>query len=185
MCIACEVEFSFIVLETNHNFSKSGTDMPSFNRRQFLTLTTIAAATASLGLLPGAAMAAKPQIFTGLVEGLAVAGYDPVAYFTQGKPVEGSADHSIMHEGAEWRFSNAENKALFEANPVKYAPQYGGYCAYAVSQGYTAKGEPDVWKIVDDRLYLNFSRGVQRRWEKDVPGHIAKGDSNWPKVLAN
>ncbi|MEH6726530.1 MAG: YHS domain-containing (seleno)protein [Hyphomicrobiales bacterium] len=159
--------------------------MPSFNRRQFLTLTTSAAIATSLGLFSSSAFAAKPEIFTGLVKGVAVAGYDPVAYFTMGKPVKGSAEHSLMHEGAEWRFSSADNKALFEANPAKYAPQYGGYCAYAVSQGYTAKGEPDVWKIVDDRLYLNFNRGVQRRWEKDVPSHISKADGNWPNVLTN
>jgi len=159
--------------------------MPSFNRRNFLTLTASAAVAASLGLVSSSAFAAKPQIFTGLVKGVAVAGHDPVAYFTQGKPVKGSTDHSLVHEGAEWRFSSADNKAMFEANPAKYAPQFGGYCAYAVSQGYTAKGEPDVWKIVDDRLYLNFNRGVQRRWEKDIPGHIAQGNGNWPKVLTN
>lgn len=159
--------------------------MPSFNRRNFLTLTASAVAVASVGLISGSAFAAKPEIFTGLVKGVAVAGHDPVAYFTQGKPVEGSEDYSLVHEGAEWRFSSADNKAMFEANPAKYAPQFGGYCAYAVSQGYTAKGEPDVWKIVDDRLYLNFSRGVQRRWEKDIPGYIVKGNGNWPKVLTN
>lgn len=159
--------------------------MPSFNRRQFFTLTASAIAAASLSMFSGSAFAAKSQVFTGLVKGVAVAGYDPVAYFTQGMPVKGSADYTIMHEGAEWRFSSADNKAMFEANPVKYAPQFGGYCAYAVSQGYTAKGEPDVWKIVDNRLYLNFNRGVQRRWEKDIPGHIVQGNGNWPKVLTN
>lgn len=159
--------------------------MPSFNRRQFLTLTTSAAIVASLGLFSSSAQAATPEVFTGLVKGVAVAGYDPVAYFTKGKPIKGSADHTLMHQGAKWRFSSADNKALFEANPTKYAPQYGGYCAYAVSQGYTAKGEPDVWKIVDDRLYLNFNRGVQRRWEKDISGHISQGDGNWPNVLTN
>lgn len=157
--------------------------MISLDRRRFLTLASMAALATASGLVTRSALAAKPQIFTGLVEGVAVGGYDPVAYFTQGKPMKGSADHSLMHEGAEWRFSSADNRALFAANPAKYAPQYGGYCAYAVSQGYTAKGEPDVWKIVDDRLYLNFSDGVQRRWEKDIPGHISKADGNWPNVL--
>lgn len=157
--------------------------MTWLNRRRFLTLASIAAMATASGLMADSARAAKPQTFTGLVEGVAVGGYDPVAYFTQGKPMKGSADHSLMHEGAEWRFSSADNKALFAANPAKYAPKYGGYCAYAVSQGYTAKGEPEVWKIVDDRLYLNFNNGVQRRWEKDIPGHISKADGNWPTVL--
>jgi YHS domain-containing protein len=129
------------------------------------------------------AVAAKPPVFTGLVEGVAVGGYDPVAYFTQGKPVKGSEDFTLQHEGATWRFASAENRATFEADPAKYAPQYGGYCAYAVAKGSTAKAEPDAWTIHAGKLYLNFDRSVRAIWEKDIPGYIKKADANWPGVL--
>jgi YHS domain-containing protein len=129
------------------------------------------------------AVAAKPPVFTGLVEGVAVGGYDPVAYFTQGKPVKGSEDFTLQHEGATWRFASAENRATFEADPAKYAPQYGGYCAYAVAKGSTAKAEPDAWTIHDGKLYLNFDKSVQAIWEKDIPGYVKKADANWPDVL--
>ncbi|MEM7189075.1 MAG: YHS domain-containing (seleno)protein [Pseudomonadota bacterium] len=115
--------------------------------------------------------------------GTAIDGTDPVAYFTEGRPVEGSSDFVHEWNGAKWRFSSAENLALFAADPEKYAPQYGGYCAWAVSQGYTASTDPEAWKIVDGKLYLNYSKSVQLNWETDIPGHIAAGDANWPKVL--
>jgi len=115
--------------------------------------------------------------------GTAIDGTDPVAYFTEGRPVEG--DSSIAHEwnGATWHFASEENRALFAADPERYAPQYGGYCAWAVSQGYTASTDPEAWKIVDGRLYLNYSLSVQDTWATDIPGHIAAGDANWPGVL--
>ncbi|PCJ95053.1 MAG: YHS domain protein [Hyphomicrobiales bacterium] len=151
-------------------------------RRGFLIQLSAGAAALAIA---GPAFAAKPELFTGLVEGVAVGGYDPVAYFTMGKAVEGSAEHALMHQGAKWHFSSAENKAMFMSNPDKYSPQFGGYCAYAVSQGGTAKGEPEVWKIVDDKLYLNYNRIVQGIWSADIPGNISKATMNWPKVLAN
>ncbi len=114
--------------------------------------------------------------------GTALEGTDPVAYFTVGKPVEGSSDFAYEWNGAEWHFASAENRDMFAADPEKYAPQYGGYCAWAVSQGYTASTDPDAWKIVDGKLYLNYSKGVQERWQKDVSGNIAKGDENWPGI---
>ncbi|PHQ70872.1 MAG: YHS domain protein [Sneathiella sp.] len=114
--------------------------------------------------------------------GTAVEGYDVVAYFTDGKPVEGDSDHVVKWKGAKWQFASAENKALFEADPEKYAPQYGGYCAWAVSQGYTASTVPEAWKIVDGKLYLNYSKGVQSTWEQDVPGNIKLADGNWPTI---
>ncbi len=117
--------------------------------------------------------------------GLAIRGTDPVAYFTQGGPVAGSAEFTYTWNNATWQFASAENQDLFAANPEQYAPQYGGYCAWAVSQGYTASIDPNAWRIVDGKLYLNYSRGVQRRWERDIPGNISKGDANWPGVLAD
>ena len=86
-------------------------------------------------------------------------------------------------EGAKWQFSSAANRDLFAADPGKYAPQYGGYCAFGVSEGHKAKVDPSVWKIVDGKLYLNYDAGVGNEWRKDIPGRIAKADKNWPKVM--
>ena len=125
----------------------------------------------------------KAKIFTGNSDGIAIRGYDPVGYFTEGKPVEGKTDFTTEWRGAEWRFASAENLAAFEASPEKYAPKYGGYCAYAVSQGYTAKTEPEAWTIVDGNLYLNYSLGVKATFDSDQPGYINLANQNWPKVL--
>jgi YHS domain-containing protein len=133
-------------------------------------------------LAPVTAMAVTPVNSTLL--GWAIKGYDPVAYFTQSEPVKGRGAHSYEWMGATWYFASAENMELFAGDPEKYAPQYGGYCAYAVSQGYTAKIDPDAWRIVDDKLYLNFSLKVQKIWEKDIPGYIAKAGVNWPQILS-
>lgn len=132
---------------------------------------------------PLAAAAKSPEIFTGLVAGTAVGGYDPVGYFTDGKSVQGRGDITHQWKGAIWRFSSEKNRDLFKANPENYAPQYGGYCAWAVSQGYTAKGEPAQWSIVGGKLYLNYNASVKKTWEKDPAANIASGDRNWPKVL--
>ena len=112
--------------------------------------------------------------------GLAIDGYDPVAYFTENKPVKGDSQYTFEHGGARYRFASAANRDLFAKDPAKYAPQYGAFCAYAVSRGYTADTDPLAWKIVDGRLYLNYNAGAQKEWEKDVPGNIRKGDANWP-----
>ena len=129
------------------------------------------------------AQARSPEIYTGILSSTAVGGYDPVAYFTAGKPVEGRKDITFSWKGATWRFATEANREAFKAKPEAYAPQYGGYCAWAVSQGYTAKGDPKFWKVVDGRLYLNYDARVQRDWEKDIPGHIVKAGKNWPAVL--
>ena len=132
---------------------------------------------------PGFAQTAKPRVFSEFKSKLALDGYDAVAYFNGGKPTKGNDGHKVSWNGATWRFASEENKAAFEADPQRYAPQYGGYCAWAVSEGYTAKGDPNHWRIVDGRLYLNYNASVQKSWDKDAPGHIAKGDRNWPMVL--
>jgi YHS domain-containing protein len=147
------------------------------------------AALALAGVLqpPGAAVAqrsAKPAVFADFRSKLALDGYDAVAYFKAGKPVQGTAQHAVVWNGATWHFASAENKAAFEANPQAFAPQYGGYCAWAVSEGYTAKGDPNFWRVEDGKLYLNYNASVQKSWEKNIPGHISKGDKNWPTVLA-
>lgn len=117
-------------------------------------------------------------------DGFAIGGYDPVGYFDQGKPVRGLEAQKSVWQGATWLFASAESRAKFVADPAKYAPQFGGYCAWAVSQGYTAETDPDAWKIVDGKLYLNYSARIQKKWEQDVPGNIEKGHANWPKILA-
>lgn len=126
----------------------------------------------------------KPQVFADFKSKLALDGYDPVAYFNAGKPERGNPAHRASWNGATWHFASPENKAAFEANPQAFAPQYGGYCAWALSEGYTAKGDPHAWRIVDGKLYVNYNASVQRNWEKNISGHIAKGDRNWPKVLS-
>ena len=126
---------------------------------------------------------AKDPIYTSTFSSLAVSGYDPVAYFAMGKPVEGKDGLEYEWNGATWRFASQQNLDTFKAMPEKYAPQYGGYCAWAVSQGYTASSDPTAWKIVDGKLYLNYSSDVQSRWSQDIPGNIAKADGHWPKVI--
>lgn len=116
--------------------------------------------------------------------GLAVRGMDVVAYFLQGRPVAGSAAHTHAWRGATWRFSSAANRDRFASDPERYAPAYGGFCAYAVSEGYTAPIDPAAWRIVDGRLFLNYDRFVQRRWERDIPGRVARADANWPRLAA-
>ena len=130
-----------------------------------------------------ASQARSPEIYSGILSTTAVGGYDPVAYFTEGKPVQGKRDITFAWKGMTWRFASEQNRELFKARPEAYAPQYRGYCAWAVSRGYTAKGDPRHWKVVDGRLYLNYDAGVQKDWEKDVPGNIARGDKHWPGVL--
>jgi YHS domain-containing protein len=129
----------------------------------------------------GVAAAQKPEVFSD--SGAAIRGYDPVAYFTSGKPVKGSKEFTTRWRGATWHFASAENRDRFAAAPEKYAPQYGGYCAYGVSQGYTVSIDPAAWTVVDGKLYLNYSTSVRRTWEKDIPGYIRKADVNWPRAL--
>lgn len=146
------------------------------------SLTRRAALIGAAAVFMASAAHAAPQVYQ-TSDGVAVNGYDVVGYFTEGRPVEGSDAYTAQHDGAIWRFASAQHRDLFVADPGKYTPQYGGYCAYAVSYGSTATTVPEAWKIVDDKLYLNYSRGVQSKWEKDIPGYISKANANWPGVL--
>jgi YHS domain-containing protein len=148
-----------------------------------LALAAVAAGLAATPLAAPAAFADKAATYTGFASNQAVGGYDPVAYFTVGRPVRGTAQFTTTYGGAEYRFSSAANLAAFRANPAHYAPAYGGYCAWAVSQGYTAPGNPNFWRIVNGRLYLNYNAQVQRDWERNIPGFITQANSNWPRVL--
>jgi hypothetical protein len=115
--------------------------------------------------------------------GLALEGYDPVAYFTAGKPLKGSTEFETKWMDATWRFTSAESMKAFLSDPAKYAPQYGGYCAWAVSRNYTADADPEAWRIVGGKLYLNYNAKVQKEWQKDPAGNIIRGDRNWPDLL--
>jgi hypothetical protein len=133
-------------------------------------------------VLPGAAAAQKAPVYSSFLGG-AIQGYDPVAYFTEGRPVEGSRQFTHQWKGATWRFASAANRDRFAQAPDRYAPQYGGYCAYGVANGYAVKIDPQAWSVVDGKLYLNYSPAVQADWKKDVPGYIRRADAQWPKVL--
>jgi YHS domain-containing protein len=127
------------------------------------------------------AMAGEPAVFA-TDEG-ALRGYDPVAYFKVGVPTRGSDQFIAEWQGATFRFANAENLAAFKAEPATYLPQYGGYCAYALSKGAIAGTVPEAWSIVDGKLYLNYSTSVRQRWKQDIPGNIRAANANWPAVL--
>jgi pentapeptide MXKDX repeat protein len=113
------------------------------------------------------------------MNGVAIKGYDPVAYFTDGKAEMGKSDYSYKWNDAEWHFANADHLKMFKENPDKYAPQYGGFCAYAVTKNACGTTDPTSWKIVDGKLYLTTNEHVKMMWEKDIQGSIKKGDENW------
>jgi len=139
--------------------------------------------TALLWLTAAGTASAVDPVNKSFLGGVAIKGYDPVAYFEQGKPVEGNNQIELEWMDAKWRFANAENRDKFKANPEKYAPQYGGYCAYAVSLGTTADIDPEAWSVVDGKLYLNKSKSIQKTWSQDIPGHIKSADENWPRIV--
>jgi len=118
---------------------------------------------------------------------LAVSGFDLVSYFTDdGVPVEGSKEFTVRYQGFDYRFANADNAQAFIEDPARYAPAYGGYCAWAIgANDALAPGDPNVYKIVDGKLYLNFNEGVAERWNADIPGFIAKADANYPNHSAD
>lgn len=114
-----------------------------------------------------------------IVDGFALNGYDPVAYFTLGAPTPGSSQYVAEHEGAKYRFASAESRDLFNQNPDKYAPQYGGFCAFGAAMGRKFGADPLAWRIVDDKLYLNLNKEIQERWVQNIPGFIRGADHNW------
>ena len=146
-----------------------------------LTRRSLVALAASAVAFP--VHATTPPVFER--RGAAIRGYDPVAYFTEEKPVRGSRDIEVEWNGAVWRFASIENRSVFLSDPEKYAPKYGGYCAWAVANNYTASTDPDAWTIHEGRLYLNYSLRVRDQWLKDILGDIVRGDANWPAVLSN
>ena len=143
-----------------------------------------ASACGACGASCGAATASYRPVFKGIDgDKAAVSGYDVVSYFKgDGTPVIGNAKFSTEYAGATYYFSNKKNLKAFKKNPASYAPQYGGHCAWALSNGRLAPGDPKLSKVVDGKLYLNFNKNVQVRWLKDIPGFLAKSDAKWPTI---
>jgi YHS domain-containing protein len=115
-------------------------------------------------------------------DGVAIKGYDPVAYFIENKPVKGLPEYKAEHKGSIFHFASKVNLAAFQADPAKYAPQYHGFCAFGTARGYKAATDPAAFTIVDGKLYLNYNEEVRRQWKTDIPGFVAKADKNWPVV---
>lgn len=133
-----------------------------------------------MGLLLASRIALAGDYFE--VDGLALRGYDPVAYFEVNEPVKGLPTHSFVHHGSKFLFASAQNQAKFAADPDQYAPQFGGFCALGTANGYKVKTEPDAFRVVNGKLYLNYNRKVLDLWTKDEPGYIARANQNWPEV---
>ncbi len=134
----------------------------------------------------GAALAGtETNVSSGLTAagpGLAVHGYDVVAYFTESRPKAGRAKYSTVYQDATYRFASAEHLEAFEAEPERYVPRYGGYCAYGVAVGAKFDGDPRLWRIVDGKLYLNLNEDIQKTWERNIPRYIKKADRNWTRI---
>lgn len=149
----------------------------------FQTRTLLKAGFIALAVLfTSLSQAGAGKINTTLFGNLAVEGYDVVAYFTENQAVEGKKAHTTEWMGANWRFSSAENLALFTANPEAYAPQYGGYCAYAAAKNSLASIEPEQFTVHNGKLYLNYNKRINKKWLQDKDGYISKADSNWPTL---
>jgi len=137
---------------------------------------------AGIMLTPVAASAASDPVYTSWRNNVAAEGYDVVTFFS-GKPQEGKPEFTTHYQGADWFFFTQANKDLFLTNPELFAPQYGGYCAWAVAKGKLAKGSPKHWSVEDGKLYINFNARIKRRWEKGVTGFVSQANSVWPAIL--
>lgn len=146
-----------------------------------LVLLLVAAAAGGFLILRSMGLFASAPVYAN-ADG-AIGGYDPVAYFTQGQAVAGSPEFTHTWNGASWRFASAAHRDAFAAEPDQYAPQFGGYCAKAISDNYTARGDGAVWAVVDGKLYLNFDENVAQQWSADRARRIADAERNWPTVL--
>lgn len=135
------------------------------------------------GLLFSQALAGEMMPINAGPDKLAIKGYDPVAYFTDGRPTKGLAQFEHQWQGARWWFTSTEHRDLFAADPEKYAPRFGGFCAMGMSMGHQVQADPEAWAIVDGKLYLNFDRPTADEFKVDTPSHIAKAEANWEKTI--
>lgn len=140
-------------------------------KQLILGLVTLAVLLSSTGALAGVAH-----------HTVGAGGYDLVSYRTGEKPVRGNGNHVVVHQGVTYLFQSEKSRAAFEKDPERFLPAYGGFCAYGVAVGKKFAGDPDVWEIVDDRLYLNLDNKIQGVWAKDVSGNVAKANRNWPRI---
>jgi YHS domain-containing protein len=143
-------------------------------------LLRIRVVAAALAMLACAGIAAAGEFFEH--DGVAIRGYDPVAYFTEGKPVRGSPDIKAEYKGSTFHFSSKAHRDAFVADAAKFAPQYGGFCAFGVAGGYKAATQPAAFTVIDDKLYLNYNRDIHRQWSGDIPGYVKSADRKWPDV---
>lgn len=134
---------------------------------------------AGCSLLGGGALNKSDSALNKNSDNLVLQGYDAVAYFNENLPREGKPEFTTEYNGAKWQFVSAENRDTFKKEPEKYVPQYGGYCSWAVSHGYTADTDPQTGKVVNGKLYLNYDKDVAQKWKEDIPKYIADGDKNW------
>jgi len=140
-------------------------------------------AAAAVSLLAGSAEAQGKVLVNVNKQGVALEGNDPVAFFTDSMAVKGTEAYQASYGGATYYFSSAEHRSTFEEDPARYVPQFGGYCAYGASQGHVAPVQISTWQIIDGRLTLNYSKGVQETFNKDVAGYLAKANAQWPKLI--
>ena len=134
-----------------------------------------------IGALATSAFAAGVDV-NATATGLALRGFDPVSYFTEAQPIAGDYRITAEHDGATYRFASEANRDAFMADPARYAPQYGGYCAFGAAMGFKFDGDPNVYQVVDDKLYLNLSEDVAERWREDIPGFITLAEDKWPAI---
>ena len=155
---------------------------PPLSRRSALGLLAAVPVTLASPLVIRPAKAMAPETYA--EDGVAIDGSDVMGYWLDGEPVMGSPDFTYDWKGATWQFASAETRDMFITDPERYAPAYGGHCAWAASRGYVAPTTPTAWTLHEERLFLNYSLGVQWRWRRNIPGNVAKGDENWPGLLA-
>jgi YHS domain-containing protein len=159
------------------------TTIPNASRRALLLGGGAAAAVAFGFIRPALAfIETSPSDVNVDAQGLALRGHDPVAYQTENRPVPGSPQFTATHEGATYRFASAANRDAFRANPARYAPAFGGFCAMGVAMGRKLDGDPTLFRVVDNRLYLNVSTPVQQRWLQDIPGNLRTANERWPSL---
>ncbi|HWA56165.1 MAG TPA: YHS domain-containing (seleno)protein [Gemmatimonadales bacterium] len=130
-------------------------------------------------LLAGTAAGLRAQAVNVDQDHLALYGYDAVAYQTDQAAVKGAPEYTAVYEGNTYRFASAAHREAFRIDPAKYVPAYGGYCAYGVANGHKVKVDPEAFRVVEGKLYLNYDKGVQKKWLADIPGNIAKAEKNW------
>ncbi len=146
-----------------------------------LTRRSTLGALCAFFLAPATYAQERPVYYT--TEGVALAGYDAVSYFDGSTPIMGMPENSVMWKGARWHFTSQENRELFESNPRAFAPQFGGYCSYAMAMGVLKSSDPRAWKVVDGRLYLTHSIEIEEIWQQDQAEYIEMAEENWPAIL--